>query len=212
MAIVWTMAGEPGPAPAFTLEHDVQPQDVRELLAATPRVKDKLTIAVVAAMAGSLVAAGFTAITIALNYRSAVFSAAGAPGGVYVADLALWLAAAFLAWAAWQRSPDRLARAVIKKTPQFQGRTRDQIEVNGIRATSASGTEAFYPWATIGQVRETTHAFHLLDHDSRVRAILPKRALDSPDQLPALRSLLEQALRQQTPAATASAATGGSQP
>jgi hypothetical protein len=43
---------------------------------ATPRVKDKLVIAVVAAMLWGLVAVGFTAITIALNYRSAVFSLA----------------------------------------------------------------------------------------------------------------------------------------
>ena len=167
---------------------------------ATPRVKDKLTIAVVAAMLSGLVAAGFTAITIALNYRSAVFSAAGAPGGIYVADLALWLLTAFLAWAAWQRSPGRLAQVVIKKTPAFQGRTRDQVEASGIRTVSANGTEAFHPWATIDQVRETTRAFHLLDHNGRARAILPKRALDSPDLLPALRTFLKQALEQQQPA------------
>jgi hypothetical protein len=41
MAIVWAMAGETGPAPAFTLEYDVQPQNVRELVVAMPRVKDK---------------------------------------------------------------------------------------------------------------------------------------------------------------------------
>ena len=99
------MAGAASPAPAFTLEYEGQPQDVQDLLAATPRVKDTLTIAVVAAMWCGLVAPGFTAITLALNYRSAVFSAAGAPGGIYVADLALWLLTAVLAWAAWQRSP-----------------------------------------------------------------------------------------------------------
>jgi hypothetical protein len=59
-------------------------------------------------MLSGLVAVGFTAITIALNYRSAVFSATGAPGGIYVADLALWLVTVFLAWAAWQRTPERL--------------------------------------------------------------------------------------------------------
>jgi YcxB-like protein len=212
MAIVWVMAGEAGPALAFTLEHEVQPQDVRELLAASPRVKAKLTIAVVVVMLCGLVAVGFTAITIALNYRSAVFSAAGAPGGIYVADLALWLVTAFLAWAAWQRSPGRLAQVVIEKTPEFQGRTRDQVETSGIRAISATGTEVFYPWATIDQVRETTRAFHLLDHDGRILAILPKRALDSPDLLPALRTFLKQALEQQPAAATASTAADESQP
>ncbi len=121
MAIVWAMAGEAGLAPAFTLEYDVQPQDVRELVVATPRVKDKLTIALLTAMLSGLVAVGFTAITIALNYHSAVFSATGAPGGIYVADLALWLVTAFLAWAAWQRTPERLTRLTIKKTPEFQG-------------------------------------------------------------------------------------------
>jgi len=205
MAIVWAMAGEAGPAPAFTLEYDVQPQDVRELVAVTPRVKDKLTIALVVAMLSGLVAVGFTAITIALNYHSAVLSATGAPGGIYVADLALWLVTAFLAWAAWQRSPEMLARAAIKKTPEFQGRTRAQVETSGISAISVNGTEVFHPWATIDQVRETTRAFHLLDPGGRVLAILPKRALDSPDLLPALRTFLKQAVAQQPPAAAAEA-------
>src|SRR6516225_381787 len=200
MTIVWTMAGEAGPGQAFTLEYEVQPQDVQDLLAVTPRVKDKLTIAMVAAMVCGLVATGFTAITMALNYRSAVFSAAGAPGGIYVADLALWLVTAFLAWAAWQRSPARLAQLVLKQTPAFQGRTRAQIETSGIRTISASGTEAFHPWATIDQAWETTHAFHLLDHNGHARAILPKRALDSPDLLRALRTFLKQALAEQRPA------------
>jgi hypothetical protein len=200
------------PDPAFMLEYQVQPQDVQELLVATPRVKDKLAIAVVAAMVCGLVAAGFTAITVALNYRSAVFSAAGAPGGIYVADLALWLVTAFLAWAAWQRSPGRLAQVLIQKTPEFQGRTRNHVETGGIRAISATGTEAFHPWATIGQVRETTRAFHLLDHHGRARVMLPKRALDSPDLLPALRTFLKQAIAQQPPAATASTAADESQP
>jgi ABC-type nickel/cobalt efflux system permease component RcnA len=147
------MTGEAGPAPAFTLEYDVQPQDVRELVVATPRVKDKLTIALVAAMLSGLVAVGFTAITIALNYRSAVFSATGAPGGIYVADLALWLVTAFMAWAAWQRTPERLTGPAIKKTPEFQGRTRAQVETSGIRAIRVNGTEVFHPWATIDRVR-----------------------------------------------------------
>ena len=206
------MAGGAGPAPAFTLEYDVQPQDVRELVVATPRVKDKLTIALVVAMLSGLVAVGFTAITIALNYRSAVFSAARAPGGIYVADLTLWLVTACLAWAAWQRSPEMLARAAIKKTPEFQGRTRAQVETSGIRAISANGTEVFHPWASINQVRETTRAFHLLDLDGRVLAILPKRALNSPDLLPPLRTFLEQDVAQQPPAAAASTTADESQP
>ena len=105
-----------------------------------------------------------------------------------------------------------LARAAIKKTPEFQGRTRAQVETSGIRAISANGTETFHPWASIGQVRETTRAFHLLDLDGRVLAILPKRALYSPDLLPALRAFLTQALAQRPPAATASTAADKSQP
>ena len=206
------MEGEAGPAHAFTLGCEVQPQDVQELLAVTPGVKDKLTIAVVAAMVCGLVAVGFTAITMALNYRSAVFSAAGAPGGIYAADVVLWLVTAFLAWSAWQRSPGRLAQVVIKKTPAFQGRTRAQLDSSGIRTVSANGAEAFHPWATIDQAWETTHAFHLLDHNGHARAILPKRALDSPDLLRALRTFLKQALAEQRPAVTASTASGNSQP
>jgi hypothetical protein len=110
------------------------------------------------------------------------------------------LLTAILVRAAWQRSPGKLAQVLIQKTPGFQGRTRARVETSGIRAISATGTEAFYPWATIGQVWETTRSFHLLDHDGRVRAILPKRALDSPDLLPALRTFLTQAVAQQPPA------------
>jgi hypothetical protein len=204
MAIVWAMAGEA--PPAFTLEYEVQPQDVQDLVVAMPGVKDKLTIAVVAAMLSGLVAVGFTAITIALNYHSAVVSATGAPDGLYVADLALWLVTAFLAWAAWQHSPEMLARAAIKKTPQFRGRTRAQVETSGITAITVSGTEVFHPWATIDRVRETTRAFHLLDLDGRVLAILPKRALGSPDLLSALRTFLKQAVAQRPPAAASTAA------
>jgi hypothetical protein len=159
MAIVWAMAGEAGPPPAFALEYDVQPQDVRELVVATPRARDKLTLALVVAMLSGLVAVGFTAITIALNYHSAVFSATGAPGGIYVADLALWVVTAFLAWAAWQRSPEALARAAINKTPGFQGPIRARVETSGIRAISVNGAEVFHPWTAIDQVRETTRAW-----------------------------------------------------
>jgi hypothetical protein len=105
-----------------------------------------------------------------------------------------------------------LARAAIKKTPEFQGRTRAQVETSGIRAIPVNGTEVFYAWATIDQVRETTRAFHLLDLGGRVLAILPKRALDSPDLLPALRTFLKQAVAQQPPAAAASTTADESQP
>ena len=86
---------------------------------------------------------------------------------------------AFLAWAAWQRTPARLAQLVLRQTPAFQGQTRTQVGTSGIRTVSANGTEAFHPWTTVGQVWETTRAFHLLDHNGRAEAILPKRALDS---------------------------------
>lgn len=192
--MVWAMTGEAGSAAAFTLEYEVRPQDVRELVVATPRVKDKLVIAAGAAMLWGLIATGFTVLTVVLDYRSAVFSAAGAPSGIYQADLGLWLATAFLTWAAWRRSPARLARVVMKQAPELQGRTRDQVEPDGIRVISANGTEVFYPWATVGKIRETPGAFHLLDHSDRVRAVLPKRALASPEQLPELRAFLLQAV------------------
>ena len=64
----------------------------------------------------------------------------------------------------------------------------------------------------LDQAWETTHAFHLLDHNGHARAILPKRALDSPDLLRALRTFLKQALAEQRPAVTASTASGNSQP
>jgi hypothetical protein len=78
-----------------------------------------------------------------------------------------------------------------------------------MRSISANGTEVFRPWATFDRVQETTRAFCLLDHNGHVQGVLPKRALDSPDLLPALRTFLKQALAQQPPAAAPSTAADG---
>ena len=180
MAIVWAMAGEAGPAPAFTLEYDIQPPDVREIIVATPGVRRKLISGVALTIGWGLVAASFTAITIALNYPSVVKDSTGAPGWVYAVDLALWLVTAAIALAAWRRSARRMAWVAIQKTPEYQGRSRDQVETGGIRSISANGTEVFYPWATIGRVRETTRAFHLLDHNGQVRGCYQNVAWKAP--------------------------------
>jgi hypothetical protein len=69
----------------------------------------------------------------------------------------------------------------------------------------------FYPWATIDQVRETTRAFRLHGHSGHVRGVLPKRGLESPDLLPALRTFLNHAVAGQPPAAAASTRADGPQ-
>lgn len=212
MAIVWAMAGEAGPAPGFTLEYDVQPPDVREIIVATPGMRRKLISGVALTIGWGLVAASFTAITIALNYPSVVKDSTGAPGWMYAVDLALWLVTAAIALAAWRRSARRMAWVAIQKTSEYQGRSRDQVETGGIRSISANGTEVFYPWATIGRVRETTRAFHLLDHNGQVRGVLPKRGLESPDLLPALRTFLNHAVAGRPPVAAANTTADGSQP
>jgi hypothetical protein len=139
------MAGEADPAPAFTLEYDIQPSDVRELIVGTPGVR-RTFISTVALMIGwGLIAASFTAITIALNYPSVVKDSTGAPGWMYAVDLSLWLFTATLAWTAWRRSAGRLARVAIQNSPEYQGRTRDQVETGGIRSISANGTRNVLP-------------------------------------------------------------------
>lgn len=193
-AIIWAVAAEVNKGPAFTLEYDMQPEDVREAVAATPRLKKWRILTVVGLILWGLYAVGFTAITIRLNHRSAVNGSAGAPSWIYVVDIVLWLITAFMVRAVWLRNPRRLAQSVIDKTPEFQGRTRDQVEAGGIRVVSANGTEIYYPWSAIDRVEETTRALLLLDRNGRILVVLPKRGLDSPDLLPALRIYLKQAL------------------
>ena len=200
------MADEVGSAPLFTLEYDIQPQDVRELVAGPPRARYKLIIAVVAAIAWGLITVAVTVITLTLTFRSSVHSSDGSLGGVYLVDVALCLTTALSAWVAWQRSPGRLARVAVKRTPEFQGRACDYLETEGIRSITANGIEVFHPWSAIDQVRETTRAFQLLDHNGGIRAVLPKRVLGSPDLLLALRAFLQQAIQQEPPAAASTAA------
>jgi hypothetical protein len=209
LAIVWAMAGEAGPAPAFTLEYEIQPPDVRELIVGTRGMRWKLVSAVAATIGWGLIAASFTAITIALDHTSVVKDSTGAPGWMYAVDFVLWVATAAFARAAWRRSAGRLARVALQQNPEWQGRTRDQVEIGGLRSISANGTEVFYPWATIDRVRETTHAFQLLDHNGHVRGVLPKRGLVTPDLLPALRTFLNHALGGQPPAVPANTTADG---
>lgn len=192
------MTGEAGPVPAFTLEYDIQPQDVRELFVAKTGVRNKLIAAVAAAILWGVSAGTVAAISIVLTHHSGVN---GSAVGIYLVDLWLWVFTAGLVRAAKKRSPGRLARVAIKKIPELQGRTRDQVETGGIRSFSANGSEVFVAWATIDRVRETSRAFLLLGHDGHVQTVLPKRALDSPDLLSALRIFLKQPLVQQPLAA-----------
>jgi hypothetical protein len=60
----------------------------------------------------------------------------------------------------------------------------------------------------LNRIRETSGAFHLLDANGRVRVALPKRGLERPDQLPALREYLNRVVNGQPPAAPASTAAG----
>lgn len=202
------MAGESGPAPVFSLEYEVQPPDLREVIVGTPGARRKLIAAVALAISWGLLTASFTAITVALNYPSVVKDSTGAPGWMYAVDLLLWLLTAWIAVTAWRHSAGRLARVAIQKRPEYQGRIHDHVETGGFRSIYANGTEIFFPWATIHRVRETTHTFQLLDHDDQVRGVLPKRGLQSPELLPALHTFLNHAVAGQPPTAAASATAG----
>jgi hypothetical protein len=204
------MAGEAGHAAVFTLEYEMQPDDLREILAGNPRIRRKRR-----SLAGRLalwvvLAVAITAFAVVLSFRSGGTDAGRAI--IWIAGALGWMAAAIAGVYLWRFSPERQARRAWQKAPEFQGRARDHVEPAGVRSVLANGTEHFHPWGVLAGTRETSLAFHLLDANGRIRVALPKRGLERPDQLPALREYLNRVVNKQPPAAPASTAAGEPQP
>jgi hypothetical protein len=191
-----------GSGTGFLLSYELEPGDLQEMEAANIVRRRRRTRIMFGMVPLPLFAAAFTAITVALDSPSLVKDSAGAPGWMYVVDTICWSLFVFWASVAWRLSPKRLGRAVWRTSPQLHGRHHDEIDSRGVTCTAPDGTETFTPWASLVRVRETEHAFHLLDDRGALRISLPKRGLDGPSRIPALREFLNRSVGGQSPVAT----------
>jgi hypothetical protein len=205
------MTGEAGHASIFTLEYEVQPGDLREIMAGNPRRRQKRRSVTERLALWVVLAVVVTAIAVEKN-SAMVGKDSTTVTWVFALALFLWIAAATTGLYLWRSSPRRLARRAWQKTPEFHGRTRDHVESAGIRSVYSNGTEHFHPWGVLTRIQETDGAFHLLDANGRAQVALPKRGLERPDQLPALREYLNRVVNEQPLAAPASTAAGEPQP
>jgi len=185
----------------------MQPDDLREIVAGNPRMRRKRRSLAARLALWVVLAVAITATAVVLSIRSVGNDSSRAVICI-VAGALCWLAAATAGTYLWRSSPGRLARRAWQWAPEFQGRARDQVEPAGVRCVMANGTEHFHPWGVLAGARETSGAFHLLDANGGIRVVLPKRGLERPDQLPALREYLNRVVNKQPPAAPASTAVG----
>ena len=86
----------------------------------------------------------------------------------------------------------RLSRREWDRNPRLHGRHHDEVGTGGLITRAPDGTEVFTPWAVIARIDENDRVFSAVGHDDRVRVILPKRGLASPDLIPRLREFLNQ--------------------
>jgi hypothetical protein len=158
----------------------------------------------------ALIGAVFTTVTVAFNLTSVVKNSSGAPGWMYVVDAVIWFLVVYWGGIVWRLSPKRLARRSWRINVQLHGCHHDEVGPGGMTCTAPDGTQVFIPWASIDHLRETEHAFHLIDHRGDVRNALPKRGLPSPDLIPALREFLNRSVDGQPPTAAPDSAAGES--
>ena len=189
-----------GPGTGFSLSYELQRRDLAEMQAASKARRIRRAHQIAALVALALFGAAFTAITAAFDRPSLVKGSPGAPGWVYAVDAVTWCLVILAASRAWRLSPKGRARAIWRTAPQLQGHHHDVVDNHGITSTAPDGTQVFIPWAGFARVRETEHGFHLLDDTGDVRGSLPKRGLDSPDLIPALRDMLNRSVGGQPPA------------
>jgi hypothetical protein len=165
-----------------------------------------------AAVIWALIGAAFTAVIVALDLTSVVKDSSGAPAWMFPVDVGSWFVAVYRGYIVWRLSPKRLARRAWRNNTQLHGRHHDEVGPGGITWTAPDGTQMLIPWASIDHIRETEHAFHLIDHRGAVRNALPKRGLPSPGLIPALREFLNRSVDGQPPTAAQDSAAGESKP
>jgi len=200
------------PGAGFSLNYELQPDDLQDSIAARPQRKRQRTRLIFATVGWALIDAAFTAVTVALDLPSVVKNAEGAPSWMYVVDAAIWFFVACGAVTAWRMSPKRLSRRVWHSNSQLHGRHHDEVGPGGITWIAPDGTQMSTPWANIDYIRETENNLNLIDHHGATRSTLPKRGLPGPDLIPALREFLNHSVNGQPPTATPDSAADESKP
>lgn len=185
---------DPGPESGFTLSYELEIGDLRDQYAAMQSRRRQRVRRTYVAVIWGLIAAVLGAFLVAVHFTSASSHASDAPGWLYLFDAAIWVLICIQLRMIWQLNPRRLAKRAWNMAVTPQGRHRDEVGPGGITWTSADGSQARFPWSTVGSYIETERAFHLLDHRGRMRNTLPKRGLPDQDLIPALRTFLEQAI------------------
>jgi hypothetical protein len=201
-----------GPEAGFSLTYELQPGDFKDLYAAGPKRKRRRAYITFNAALGALFGVVLTAITVALNLRSVVKDSSGAPGWMYVVDAVIWFLVVYGFCLVWWLSPKRLARRAWRSNVQLHGRHHDEVGPGGVTCTAPDGTQIFIPWTSVDGIRETKHAFQLIDHQDAVRTTLPKRGLSGSDLIPALREFLNRSIGRQPPTVTPDTAADQSKP
>jgi hypothetical protein len=181
------------PDPGFSLSYELQPGDLAEIEAASPGRRRRRGYIVSTVVMLALIAAAFTALTV---------GSSGVPRWVYPIDGVIWGAVAAWTRIAWRLGPKQLARRAFRGTPRLHGRHCEKIDSRGVIWIAPDGVQTFIPWSGLRRVRETEHAFMLEDNVGAVLSTLPKRGLQSPDLIPALREFLSCSVGGQPPAAT----------
>lgn len=202
----------PGTGMGFSLVYEMRPDDLEEAFTADAARRRRRSRMALSLAAWVLIAAFFTAVTVALDHPSVVKASSGAPSWMYPVDVVSWLLALSCAEVTWRLSPKRLARRTLRTHPEFQGSHRDEVDPGGVTSIAPDGTKAFTPWPVLVRVSETKHAFHLLDHTGGARHGLPKRGLPSPDLIPALREFLNHSVSEPPPTTAPGPAAAGSRP
>jgi hypothetical protein len=186
---------EEGAPSRLSLSYELQPRDLEDTQAVMARRRRRQVRALV-------IAVPLVALAVALIGLTARHSP-GAPAWLYAADLVSCALLAFQLRFAWLLSPKRLARIIWRTNPGYRGRHHEEIDERGVTWTAPTGSQIFVPWAVVASVRETGHAFHLMDSGGNVRSSLPKRGLASPELVPVLRDLLNGSAGSRPSAATA---------
>lgn len=211
------------PTPGFSLSYELQPGDFAEFqAAANPIIRRRRAAFLQLLVAYVLLGAAFIAVTTIIGNRSGgqpgfvvcppstthafVEGSSGVSRWLLVLNSAIGFGAigcgvAFFARNSWRLMPKQLVLNAWQANPRLHGRHHGQIDSQGVVSTVANGVKTFVPWSSLVGVRETEHAFNLLDHHG-VLVSLPKRGLHSADLIPALREFLNHSVSGQPPAAT----------
>lgn len=200
------------PGADFSLTYELQADDLQDLFATRPERKWRQARFIYATVMWALLGAALTAVTVALNLPSVVKNSSGAPSWMYIVDAAVWFFVICCGVTVWRLSPKRLARRTWRSNTQLHGCHHDEVGPGGINCTAPDGIQMLIPWASIDYIRETEHAFHLIDHRGATRNTLPKRGLPSPDLILALREFLNRSVDGQSLTAAPDSAAGESKP